>query len=399
MRRVRLSALARLASTRAAIALGAVVFACNVAALVLMAEASYATAELVRLVGLLPTVTVGTLVAARRPRNPMGWLMLGCGFFFSTQAIGTAYSIVDYRLHHGTLPLGRLAIALQPGWAMGMVFVAGLLWLFPDGHLPSGRWRRVGGLLFGSGVVFGLLLYGQSISLAARRVVAVDANGTPALIDHPDASMLFWVVIENVGFLALLLSWLVWLVLQIPKYRRSTGDRRLQLKWLYAGAGIFIVCLGVGVLQATGPVVSDVLALGVAALPIALGVAILKFRLYEIDRIISRTVSYVLVTGLIVGVYIGVVTLATHVLNFSSSVGVAASTLVAAVLFNPLRRRAQRLVDKRFNRARYDAEATVAAFADAMRASADLPRVQRELVATVNQAFEPVHVSVWVNVS
>jgi hypothetical protein len=399
MRLVRLSSLATLASTRSAIALGTLVFACNAAALVLMAEASYATAELVRLAALLPTVAVGTLVAARRPRNPMGWLMLGCGFFFSTQAIGTAYAVVDYHLHHGMLPLGRLAIVLQPGWAMGMVFVAGLLWLFPDGHLPSGRWRRVGGLLFAGGVIFGLLMYGQWISVAVRRVMPVDANGTPALIEHPDSSMILWIVIENVGFIALLLSWLVWLVLQIPKYRRSTGDRRLQLKWLYSGAAIFILCLGVGVLQMTGPVVSDVLAIGVAALPIALGIGILKFRLYEIDRIISRTVSYALVTGLIVGVYIGVVTLTTDVLSFSSSVGVAASTLVAAVLFNPLRRRAQRLVDKRFNRARYDAEATVAAFADAMRASADLPGVQRELVATVNQAFEPVHVSVWVNVS
>ena len=396
---MRLTRLASLATPRSAIALGALVLACNVAALALMAEASYATAEVVRLCGLLPTVAVGTLVAARRPRNPMGWLMLGCGFFFSTQAIGTAYAIVDYHQHHGTLPLGRLAIVLQPGWAMGMVFVAGLLWLFPDGHLPSGRWRLVGGLLFGSGVVYGLLMYGQWLSVAVRRVLVVDANGTPALIEHPDSSMIFWIVIENVGFIALLLSWLVWLVLQIPKYRRSTGDRRLQLKWLYSGAAIFIVCLGVGVLEVTGPVVSDVLAIGIAALPIALGVAILKFRLYEIDRIISRTVSYTLVTGLIVGVYIGIVTLTTDVLSFSSSVGVAASTLVAAVLFNPLRRRAQRLVDKRFNRARYDAEATVASFADAMRASADLPGVQRELVATVSHAFEPAHVSVWVNVS
>ena len=396
---MRLTRLSPLASARSAIALGALVFACNVAALVLTAEARFATAELVRGAALLPTVAVGTLVAARRPRNPMGWLMLGCGFFFSTQAIGTAYAVVDYRLHHGALPLGRLAIVLQPGWAMGMVLVSGLLWLFPEGNLPAGRWRRPGGLLFASGLVWGVLMYAQWLTAAVRRIAVVDANGSPALIAHPDASMIPWIVIENVGFLALLLSWLVWLVLQIPKYRRSTGDRRLQLKWLYAGAGIFIGCLGVGVLQATGPVVSAILAAGVAALPIALGIGILKFRLYEIDKVISRTVSYALVTGLIVGVYIGVVTLTTDVLSFSSSVGVAASTLVAAVLFNPLRRRAQRLVDKRFNRARYDAEATVAAFADVMRASADLPGVQRELVATVNQAFEPVHVSVWVNVS
>jgi hypothetical protein len=395
MRRV----VSSLATPRTAIVLGALVFALNVAAIVVMALAHYSVAELVRLSALLPTVAIGTLVAVRRPRNPMGWLMLGAGFSFTTQALGTGYAILDYHLHHGSLPLGRVAIALQPGWAMGMVFIAGLLWLFPDGDLPSGRWRRVGGLLFGSGIVFGLLMYGQFISVAVRRVVPVGADGTPALIDHPDSSMLIWVVIENVGFIALLLSWLVWLVLQIPKYRRSTGDRRLQLKWLYSGAAIFIVCLGIGVLESTGPIVSDVLAVGVAALPIALGVGILKFRLYEIDRIISRTVSYALVTGLIVGVYVGVVTLTTDVLDFSSSVGVAASTLVAAVLFNPLRRRAQRLVDKRFNRARYNAEATVAAFADAMRASADLPSVQGELVTTVSQAFEPTHVSVWVNVS
>jgi hypothetical protein len=281
---------------------------------------------------------------------------------------------------------------------MGMVLVAGLLWLFPDGHVPSGRWRRVGALLFLSGVLWGALMYGQWAVAAAGRSVGVAADGTPDVIQNPPASMIPWLIIENIGFFALLASWVTWLAVQIPKYRRSRGDRRLQLKWLYSGAAVFVIFFGVGVLDVTGPVVSDILAFGIAALPIALGVGILKFRLYEIDRVISRTVSYTLVTGLVVGVYIGVVLLTTHVLGFSSSVGVAASTLVAAVLFTPLRRRVQRIVDKRFNRARYDAEATVAAFADKVRASADLPEVQRELVATASQAFEPTHVSVWVRV-
>ena len=151
MRRV----LSSLATARTAIVLGTLVFAVNVTAIVVMVLAHYSIAELVRLSALVPTVAIGTLVAVRRPRNPMGWLMLGAGFFFTTQALGTGYAILDYHLHHGSLPLGRVAIAFQPGWAMGMVFIAGLLWLFPDGDLPSGRWRRVGGLLFASGIALG----------------------------------------------------------------------------------------------------------------------------------------------------------------------------------------------------------------------------------------------------
>jgi hypothetical protein len=161
-----------------------------------------------------------------------------------------------------------------------------------------------------------------------------------------------------------------------------------------------VACLTVGLVQPTDPdatsrVVSAVVAPGIAALPIALGIGILKFRLYEIDRIISRTLSYTLVTALIVGVYIGVVTLVTRVLPFSGPVGVAASTLTAAVLFNPLRRRVQRIVDRRFNRAHYDAEASVATFAARLRESVDLPSMENELAAAVQLAFEPVHVTVW----
>jgi len=398
MRRLLLS----LATPRTAIALGAVVLALNVAALVVTALARDSIQELVRLCALLPTVAIGMLVAARRSRNPMGWLMLAAGFCFSTNALGTGYAILDYHLDDGALPLGRVAIAFQPGWSLGMVFIAGLLWLFPDGRLPSGRWRRAGGVLFASGIVWALVMYASWVAVAARSGLHVDADGSPAVIDHPPLSQplwLAWAIVQNIGFIALVLSWLIWLGAQIPKYRRSSGDRRLQLKWLYAGAGVFVITFGIGLWQVTGSVLSAILAFGVAALPITLGIGILKFRLYEIDKVISRTVSYALVTGLVVGVYIGVVLLTTDVLRFSSSVAVAASTLVAAVLFNPLRRRAQRLVDKRFNRARYDAEAMVAAFADRMRAADGLPGVQGELVATVNQAFEPVHASVWVRVS
>ncbi len=391
----------RLLSARLAVALGVVALVLNVAALVLIASANQTAPQLVRLAGLLPTVAVGMLVAVRRPGNPLGWLLLGCGVLFSLQAGSVAYSVLDYRLHHGTLPLGRLAIALQPSWAGGLVLVAGVLWLFPDGDLPTGRWRRVGGVLWTAGLLFGAFMFVPLVIAAAAPTLRIDADGTPAAIDHAAGSGLIWVVVENIGFFALIISWLVWLAVQVPKYRKSSGERRLQLKWLYSGAAVFIACLGFGLLQPNNAyglaaVVGGVLAAGVAALPIALGIGIMKYRLYEIDRIISRTLAYAIITGLLVGVYAGLVLLATGVLRFSSPVAVAAATLAAAALFNPLRRGVQRIVDRRFNRARYDAEATVAAFAGRLRGSVDLASIQEELAATVDQAFEPTHVSVWV---
>jgi hypothetical protein len=396
----RVSMIGRLLSARSAIALGVLAFGLNIAALVLVASAGQTAPQLVRTMALVPTVAVGMLVAVRRPGNPLGWLMLGCGVLFSVQAGSTAYSSLDYRLHHGALPLGRLAIALQPTWAGGLVLVAGALWLFPDGHLPRGRWRPVGGTLFAAGLLFGAVMFEPWVIAAGARTIQVDGSGSPLAIDHPSPSMLGWIIVENIGFFALLASWVVWLAVQVPKYRRSDGERRLQLKWLYSGAAIFIVCLGTGLFQpndATGAaaVADGVLAAGVAALPIALGIGILKFRLYDIDRIISRTLAYTIVTGLLVGVYAGLVLLATEVLRLHSAVAVAAATLAAAALFNPLRRRVQRIVDRRFNRAHYDAEATVAAFAGRLRESVDLASVQNELAATVGAAFEPTHVSVW----
>ena len=391
----------RLLSARLAVALGVLALVLNVAALVLVAFAYQTAPQLVRTMALLPTVAVGMLVAVRRPGNPLGWLLLGCGVLFSLQEGSVAYSVLDYRLHQGTLPLGRLAIALQATWASGLVLVAGVLWLFPDGHLPTGRWRRVGGALWAAGLLFGVLSFVPLVMAAAGHTVRVDVNGGPVALDHPAGIGLVGVVAENIAFFALIISWVVWLAVQVPKYRKSSGERRLQLKWLYSGAAVFIACLGFGLFQSNdayglAAVVGSVLAAGIAALPIALGIAILKYRLYEIDRIISRTLAYAIITGLLVGVYAGLVLLATGVLRFSSPVAVAAATLAAAALFNPLRRAVQRIVDRRFNRARYDAEATVAAFAGRLRGSVDLASIQQVLAATVDQAFEPTHVSVWV---
>jgi hypothetical protein len=148
-----------------------------------------------------------------------------------------------------------------------------------------------------------------------------------------------------------------------------------------------------GIWQTVGAVV----VIGVAALPAGMGVAILKYRLYEIDRIISRTLAYTIVTGLLVGVYVGLVLLATRVLSLNSPVAVAASTLTVAALFSPARRRVQRVVDRRFNRVRYDGHRMVEAFAARLKDAVDLDTVGADLAGAVSQALEPVHVSVWVN--
>jgi len=136
---------------------------------------------------------------------------------------------------------------------------------------------------------------------------------------------------------------------------------------------------------------------GLFTLPVCIVFAILKYRLYDIDRLISRTLSYALVTGLLVGVYAGLVLLATHVLSFTSPVGVAASTLAVAALFNPVRRRVQRVVDRRFNRARYDADRTVAAFASRLQDAVDLDAIRDDLAGAVHHALEPAHVTLWLS--
>ena len=157
-------------------------------------------------------------------------------------------------------------------------------------------------------------------------------------------------------------------------WRQATGERRQQLKWLAFGAAVSAAWL-LGMLFFNLPVV------GIAAVPVSMGIAILKYRLYDIDRIISRTLSYAIVTGLLIGVYAGLVLLATQVFRVHTPVAVAASTLAAAALFNPLRRRVQRLVDRRFNRTRYDADQTVAAFAAQLKDAVDLDSVRNDLAS------------------
>ena len=354
----------------------------------------------------VPCAAVGFVVARRQPRNPLGWFMLavGAGLVLSNDA--GLYAVADYRLRHGDLPLGWVAVLLQPLWAPSFVAYPLVILLFPDGRLSSRRWRwrwvLRSYLVVGAYLPVGI--YEITIRTVIGHRIGVLANGDLAAVDHPSGGGGVLSALVGVALPLLVVFWLAFFGRQAASFRRSSGERRQQLKWLMTGAAIFVIALILSVVvsiidshpSAFVQVLIDIGGLGVLALPVSIGVGILKYRLYEIDRLISRTLAYAVLTGLLVGVYAGLVLVATRVLSFSSPVAVAASTLAAAALFTPLRRRVQRAVDRRFNRARYDAEVTVAAFSARLKDAVDLGAVRADLLDVVNRSLEPAHVSVWV---
>ena len=288
--------------------------------------------------------------------------MLLAIFLFAAAPTG-GYAVLDYRMHHGALPFGWVVVVFHAAWPMFLVLVTILLWLFPDGRLPPGRWRGLARALVVVWALVGLVASARGVAAVAGHDIRIDAGGNLTADQSWPWRVSIAVVI--VGSLA---SGLTWLIVQVPRYRRSVGERRQQLKWLYTGAIVFVISTFL-----PGQVGNDLIGpLGAAALPVCIGVAVLKYRLFEIDRIISRVISYAIITAVLAGVFAGLVVLATEVLPFRAPVAVAAATLAAAALFNPLRGRVQRAVDPRFNRARYDAEAVVAVFAARLRQTVDV---------------------------
>ena len=302
--------------------------------------------------------------------------------------------VLAYHVDGHDLPLSRVAVVLAPEWVLLQVVLPLPILLFPNGRIASRRWRwtlwmylAIAALWIGTLCVLG--------SAALRQhPVRIDSAGQSAQLDgtpHGVAAGIQDVVI--VIYIALVLSWVLRLLVS---YRGSAGDLRQQLKWLMSGGALCVVGLLSGALL--NGIGSALFSL-ILAFPVCIGIAILKYRLYDIDRLISRALCYLLVTGLLIGVYVGLVTLATRALPLSSPVGVAGSTLAVAALFNPVRRRAQRIIDRRFNRAHYDADAIIAAFTVALRNEIDLESVQSDLVEVVTRSVPPAHVTVWIRSS
>ena len=344
-------------------------------------------------------LAVGLIVALRQPRNPVGWVLIWTALPTTFIIAAPAYAQFALAQAHGAAPGGRLLLFLGNAfWPSGIFFGMSSLLLFPDGRLSRAARRG----LIAYGTVATLIIVCQAIPgwyLATLPHLHWNAAGS---ISNPPPHGLIALLSTGLPVLAIVPFWIAWIVRVVIRFRRSAGDTRQQYKWFAAGAVIAIAGLIVmttveaksnltGLLSA----VNVLATLAVIALPLGMGLGILRYRLYDIDRIISRTVAWTLVTGLLIGVYTGLVLLATDSLHVSSPVSVATATLVAVALFTPVRRRVQRAVDRRFNRARYDADLVVAAFAARLAGAVDLDAVHGQLSHAVHDALQPAHVHIW----
>ena len=305
-------------------------------------------------------------------------------------AVGLNGFSAQYALHAlvaapGSWPAGRAFGWLSNWtWVIPAATLAFLFLLFPTGHVRSPRWRPAAWF---TGGVFALatiwLLIGASQLWAHPFTPSSPTAGPNALL---------WRITGLLTSAALLVS----VAALVVRFAKSSGEERLQLKWFTAAALVLAVpFLTSAWVNSAAVIVLQSLAFVCPWTAIA--IAVLKYRLYDIDRIISRTLAYAIVTGLLIGVYAGLVLLTTEVFRFRAPVAVAASTLAAAALFSPLRRRVQQVVDRRFNRARYDADQTVAAFAARLKDTVDLYSVLEDLATVIDRALAPAHVSVWIS--
>jgi hypothetical protein len=345
---------------------------------------------------------VGAVLASRRRSNPIGWFLLGMGLVSACRGLAGEYALDT--LTRTARPEAGVWAAWFVGWTLTLVFPGGLLLflllLFPDGRPLTPRWWAVGWLAAGLSAVYLVVdwLGFGTITLGPGLPSVPNPTGLRAWSHVPRGGPLgngVWVL----GLACLLAAG----VSVFIRYRRSAVEERLQLKWFAYAAVFNLVLLGslvpLSSVSKTGQLLFDIAVVaGVGlALPVAIGVAVLKYRLYAIDKIISRSVSYAVVTGLVVGVYLGCVALLTNVSPFHGSVAVAAAVLVAAALFNPLRRRVQGVVDRRFDRARYDAERVVAQFSVQLREQVDLDVLGADLLGVVHHVLAPEHLALWLN--
>ena len=341
----------------------------------------------------------GVVVARRQPGNPIGWILIGLGVFATFYTDAGRYAVFDYHFHRGDLPFGPAAVLVASGlWTFVLLALPVVILLFPDGRLPR-RWRMVLWAYLAAAALVAAYFAGSSAWAMSGQPVSVDGAGQLSKQPNPSGVL---VAAAAAVVVTLPVFWLSFVARQVLSWRRAADERKQQLKWLMGGSVITVLGLAgmVGFGSSSSPVALTLETISVCAsfaLPAAMGVAILRYRLYEIDRIISRTLAYAIVTGLLVGVYVGLVLLATQVFKLQGTVAVAAATLAAAALFNPVRQRVQLRVDRRFNRSRYDADEMVAAFAARLKDAVDLDSVRDDLAGAVLKALEPAHISVWTN--
>jgi hypothetical protein len=380
-------------------ALTVVLVCCEVAFAILYREALL---ELPFLVGVVANALVGAVVASRRPRNPIGWF-----FILSAASIAIATAMLRYAIYGLVIAPGSLPLAHAMAWPSSWVWVPGIALVlvfvplyFPHGRLLSPRWRPVMWLAFFVSVtVAGFWAFAPGAMSGVTNPLGIEALRpvAGALGDFVTGMLLLVVVLASVVSL-------------VVRFWRSRGDERQQMKWITYAAGImFTMVLLVTVLDvvaansALAKVANPLTGAMFAGIPVAVGIAVLKYRLYDIDRIINRTLVYGTLTVMLAAVYFGGVT-ATQALfqlltgqEEQPQLAIVVSTLVIAALFNPLRRRVQAFVDRRFYRSKYDATQTLAGFSAKLRDETDLEALNSELVRVVRETMQPAHLSLWLH--
>jgi hypothetical protein len=342
-------------------------------------------------------VTVGAIVASRRPENPIGWLLLLSGLAISINHFGAQYAIYALLAQPGSLPAGE-ALAWIASWLLPIY--SGLqvfyLLLFPTGRLPSRRWRPLAWLTVAY-ILVGVILSAFSSGAYLGSLGPIrNPLGIEGFTNFYKALLY---TVSPLLYVAVALSLLM-------RLRRAVGVERQQLKWFAYSAAIFAL----GIVLIVIPIAIDtpswyewvgtaIFTASGAAITISIGIAILRYRLYEIDTLINRTLVYGSLTVTLVALYFGGIVVLQRFFVFltgqQSTLAVVASTLVIAALFNPLRRRIQSFIDRRFYRRKYDAVKTLEAFTAKLRNETDLEALNNELVGVVRETMQPAHVSVW----
>jgi hypothetical protein len=341
---------------------------------------------------------VGGFILLRVPGNWLGRLLLVAGWLWALDLLLSQYARYGIVTAPGSVPAAGMASWVAAWlWIPGTtLLLSGIPLLFPEGHLPSRRWRPVAGAI-AVGVIASVVGHAIVVWPIRESALALDRSFRPS--DVP------WLAGSLAGIgeaCVFLIAPIAAIAALMSHYRQARGTVRLQMRWFVAAIAITVCGVILDLL------VSDVLpgsqgllsAPGIVLIPVALAVAVLRYHLYEIDRVVSRTLGWAIVTTLLVGVLVGGIVVLQAVLapfTNENTIAVAASTLVAAALFQPLRLRVQRAVDRRFDRALYDGQRTVDAFAAQLRSDVDLGSLRSSLAATADHAVRPTSASVWLS--
>jgi hypothetical protein len=343
----------------------------------------------------ISAVTVGAVLVSRRPRHPVGWLLLGLGVSLITLGAASDYATYVLLAGGGPLPGARWAALLSDtGWVLWPAAIGFILLLTPTGSPPSPRWRWWVWLTAAAPLVYMLAEALQRAPMDPPFQTVVSPLALPATVPLEG-------VLANVDWIAALVIQVAILVAAgslVLRFRRARGVERLQLRWVAlaaALAGVAAVGVAVGTVIGVEALWLVSSFSYITVLPLTIGASILRYRLYDLDRILSRTLAWTVLTVFLVGGYALAVLGLGQLLGRDSSLVVAAATLAVAAVFQPARRRIQAAVDRRFNRHRYDAAMTIAAFSGRLRQQVDLDSLSAELLAVTDQTMQPTTVSLW----